>query len=187
VDILSIMVVAVALGMDAFSVAIGIGVVRRKDAFRAALRLAFHFGLFQFFMPLVGWLAGGTIASLISGYDHWIAFGLLVYVGGKMIAEARRTEDEQEGSDPTHGWKLVLLSVATSIDALAVGFSLALLKVPIVFPSVVIGVTAFLMTAAGMFFGGKLGKIFGKKVEVLGGLVLIGIGLKILSEHLWGG
>jgi manganese efflux pump family protein len=184
VDILSILVVAVALGMDAFSVAIAIGAVHRKAVFRPTFRLAFHFGLFQFIMPVIGWVAGSTVAGLISGYDHWIAFGLLAYVGGKMIVDAGREPDGRTLADPTRGWKLILLSVATSIDALAVGFSLALLKVPILYPSTIIGLVAFAMTTAGMYFGGKLGKLFGKRVEVIGGLVLIGIGLKILFEHL---
>jgi putative Mn2+ efflux pump MntP len=184
VDTLSVMVIAVALGMDAFSVAIGIGVANRKDAWRPTLRLAFHFGLFQFIMPLAGWLAGNTVAGIISGYDHWIAFGLLAYVGGKMIMDAIRSEDKPPETDPTRGGTLILLSIATSIDALAVGFSLALLKVPILYPSMIIGIVAFLMTATGMYFGGKLGRIFGKKVEIIGGLVLIAIGGKILFEHL---
>lgn len=183
-DTLSIAVIAVALGMDAFSVAIGIGVINRQDVWRSTFRLAFHFGLFQFIMPLAGWLAGSTVAGIISGYDHWIAFGLLAYVGGKMIMDAYRSGDGPPETDPTRGGKLILLSVATSIDALAVGFSLALLKVPILYPSAIIGIVAFLMTATGMYFGGKLGKIFGKKVEIAGGIVLIIIGGKILFEHL---
>lgn len=181
----SVLLIAVALGMDAFSVAIGIGAASRRISPAPVLRLAASFGLFQFFMPVAGWLGGMTIAAYIDSFDHWLAFALLLYVGGKMIHESFRGKDAEElANDPTRGLTLLMLSVATSIDALAVGLSLALLKTPILYPSVIIGIVAFLMTAAGMIFGEKLGRMFGKRVEVVGGLILVGIGIKILWDHL---
>jgi manganese efflux pump family protein len=184
VSFISILVIAVGLGMDAFSVAIGIGAVSRKVAFTPVLRLSTSFGLFQFMMPIVGWLGGMTVADYIAGFDHWIAFVLLLYVGGKMIHESFQSEEKVHPNDPTKGLMLLMLSVATSIDALAVGLSLAFLKAPILYPSLIIGAVAFIMTAAGMSFGEKLGKICGKRVEVIGGIILIGIGAKILIDHL---
>ena len=180
---ISILVIAIGLSMDAFSVAVSIGAVGRKVSFAPVLRLSASFGLFQFFMPLVGWLGGMTVADYIAGFDHWIAFVLLLYVGGKMIHESFQREEKVHPNDPTKGLTLLMLSVATSIDALAVGLSLAFLKMPILYPSIIIGIVTFIMTALGMLFGEKLGKIFGKRVEVIGGIILIGIGIKILFDH----
>jgi putative Mn2+ efflux pump MntP len=180
----SILIIAVGLGMDAFSVAIGIAAVTRTASYGPAFRLSFHFGLFQTLMPIAGWFAGVTVAPVIEGYDHWVAFCLLAYVGGKMIAESFREEEKIHKEDPTKGLSLVMLSVATSIDALAVGLSFAFLKIPILYPSIIIGVVAFIMTMIGMVFGAKLGGLMGKKVETIGGVILIGIGVKILIEHL---
>jgi len=180
----SILIIAVGLGMDAFSVAIGIAAVTRTASYGPAFRLSFHFGLFQTLMPIAGWFAGMTVAPVIEGYDHWVAFGLLAYVGGKMIVESFREQEKIHREDPTKGLSLVMLSVATSIDALAVGLSFAILKIPILYPSIIIGVVAFIMTMIGMVFGEKLGGLMGKKVETIGGVILIGIGVKILIEHL---
>lgn len=182
-SLFTIFLLAVGLGIDAFSVAIGIGAANRKQSWTPVLRLSLAFGLFQFVMPLAGWLAGSTVVSLIENFDHWVAFALLVLVGGKMIWEGLEKEKDEEKADQTRGWPLLLLSIATSIDALAVGFSFSLLKTPILFPAVIIGVVCFAMTAVGMTFGKVLARIFGKKVEILGGLVLIAIGVKILIEH----
>lgn len=184
-DFLSILIIAVGLGMDALSVAVGIGATTRTLTAGPVLRLACSFGLFQFAMPLAGWLAGDKVADSIGRYDHWVAFLLLAFVGGKMIWESFHHEQQRpQGNDPTQGMTLLILSVATSIDALAVGFSFALLKAPIVFSSVVIGIVCFFMTMGGMIFGRKLGALFGKKAELLGGMVLLGIGVKILWDHL---
>jgi putative Mn2+ efflux pump MntP len=184
-DFLSILIIAVGLGMDALSVAVGIGAAARTLTPGAVLRLAGSFGFFQFAMPLAGWLAGRTVAGYISRYDHWVAFLLLAIVGGKMIRESFSHETKRaHAGDPTRGMMLVVLSVATSIDAFAVGLSFAFLKAPIVHAGVVIGIVCFLMTAAGMIFGRKLGELFGKKAELVGGLVLLGIGIKILWDHL---
>ncbi|MDD4356015.1 MAG: manganese efflux pump MntP family protein [Smithellaceae bacterium] len=183
-SLLTIFILAVGLGVDAFSVAIGIGAANKARSWLPVIRLSFAFGIFQFVMPLIGWLAGSTVVELIENFDHWIAFGLLVLIGGKMIREGFEEENAGEREDQTRGWPLLLLSIATSIDALAVGFSISLLKTPVLFPALIIGVVCFVMTAVGMIFGKGLAKIFGRKVEILGGLVLIAIGVKILIEHI---
>jgi len=183
-DLITIILVAIGLSVDGFSVAIGIGAANTKRSWAPVLRLAAAFGLFQFAMPIAGWLAGLTIANVIANYDHWIAFALLAYVGSKMIWEALKKEKEKETDDQTKGLPLLLLSIATSIDALAVGFSFSVLKEQILFPSVIIGIVCFLMTAVGVIFGKVLARIFGKKVSIFGGVVLIGIGIKILIEHM---
>ncbi|MHB8138762.1 MAG: manganese efflux pump MntP [Smithellaceae bacterium] len=183
-SLLTIFLLAVGLGVDAFSVAIGIGAVNKNKSWAPVVRLSFAFGIFQFVMPLIGWLAGSTVVQMIETFDHWTAFGLLVLIGGKMIWEGFERESDEEKADQTSGWPLLLLSIATSIDALAVGFSLSLLKTPVLFPALIIGVVCFIMTAIGMTFGKGLARIFGRKVEILGGLVLIAIGVKILMEHI---
>ena len=183
-NLITIFILSIGLGIDAFSVAIGIGAANTKRSWSPMLRLAAAFGLFQFAMPIAGWLAGQTVVDIISDYDHWIAFALMAYVGGKMIWEGCKNQREEEKADSTRGLPLLLLSIATSIDALAVGFSFSILKVPIVFPATIIGIVCFLMTVIGMMFGKVLEKIFGKKVEIFGGIVLIGIGIKILIDHL---
>jgi putative Mn2+ efflux pump MntP len=183
---LSILVIAIGLGMDAFAVSIGAAVVLRKLTFGPVFRLSFHFGLFQFLMPIIGWMAGRTVADYIVDYDHWVAFALLAFIGGKMIWDAVKDDDESRfiRKDPTRGVSLLVLSVATSIDALAVGLSLAFLNIKILYPSVVIGFVAALMTIVGMMFGEALGKLLDRKAGILGGIILIGIGVKVLAEHM---
>ena len=177
--------IAVALGMDAFAVAIGAGSQRPAITPRPVFRLSFHFGLFQFMMPIIGFWAGSTVSEYIKDYDHWLALGLLCIVGGKMIKESFADEDAdaKRPANPTRGWTLIMLSVATSIDALAVGLSMAFLGVEVWMPSVIIGIVALLMTAVGMIFGSRLGLLFGRRTGLIGGLILIGIGTKILIEH----
>jgi putative Mn2+ efflux pump MntP len=176
---------AVGLAMDALAVSIAAGLTLGRLTFRHVFRLAFHFGLFQFLMPVVGWLAGRTVEAHIRAVDHWVAFGLLAFVGGKMLWEAFRKEEDRPG-DPTRGWMLVILSIATSIDALAVGLTLGILQVSIWIPSVVIGLVACAFTTVGILSGSRIGKRLGRWPQVLGGLVLVGIGVKILVEHLGG-
>ena len=179
----SLLGIAIALAMDAFAVALGAGVTLNRVTGRHLFRLGFHFGLFQALMPVLGWLAGMSIHRWIAAYDHWVAFGLLALVGGKMIWESFSKEESGPATDPTRGWSLVLLSIATSIDALAVGISLAALGVTIWFPAAVIGLICFILTVTGMLLGRRIGDYWGPRVEVIGGLVLIGIGIKILAEH----
>jgi manganese efflux pump family protein len=182
-SVLSIVLISIGLGTDAFAVAIGTGMILGTPPMGALLRMSFAFGLFQFLMPVLGWTAGMSVSAYVSRYDHWVAFFLLVFVSGKMILDAFRHEDKIIRNDPTRGMTLLLLSIATSIDALAVGLSFALLNVDIVYPSAIIGIIAFIMTWIGMIFGDRLGKLFGRKVEIIGGLILMGIAAKILMEH----
>ena len=183
-SLITVAALAVALGMDALAVAISVGVVLPKLSLRTVFRLSFHFGLFQFFMPILGWSAAMFIRTWIEAYDHWVALALLSLIGAKMIWESFHTEHSpMDKSDPTRGWSLVMLSVATSIDALAVGMSMAALNVHVVTPAILIGVVAAAMTATGMHLGRKLGQRFGKRTELVGGLILIAIGVKILLEH----
>ncbi len=182
---LSLLALAVALAMDAFAVAIVTGVTLASMTWRHVFRLAFCFGMFQALMPVLGWLAGTAVRSAIEAFDHWVAFGLLCLVGGKMLWSGLcGSEGDRPAADCTSGWALWFLSVATSIDALAVGLSLAMVGSPIVVPAVVIGVVAASLTAAGMVLGRRIGAGWGRRVEVLGGLVLVGIGVKIVVEHL---
>ena len=181
----TILGIAFGLAMDAFAVSLGASAVLRNVTPGQYFRFAFHFGLFQFLMPVLGWLGGSTVARWTASFDHWVAFGLLAFVGAKMVREAAADgAEERLRGDPTRGWSLVALSVATSIDALAVGFSFALLSVDVWYPSAIIGVVAAGMTLLGMRVGGRLGRRFGRVMEVAGGLVLLAIGARILWQHL---
>ena len=185
-DAITLTGLALALAMDAFAVALGTGAVLSRLTGRHLFRLGFHFGLFQALMPVIGWLAGLTIIQWVEAWDHWIAFSLLAIIGGRMIYEAFSDEENTDDRDPTKGLSLVLLSIATSIDALAVGFSLSVIGVSIWMPALVIGLVAGVLTIVGMLLGGRIGDRWGSRVEIFGGLVLIAIGVKILIEHLSG-
>jgi putative Mn2+ efflux pump MntP len=177
----SAILLALCLGMDAFAVSLAAGLGLREVNGGHVIRLSLHFGFFQFLMPVLGWLAGLTVNQWISAFDHWLAFGLLAAIGAKMIWEASHDEVQRANrGDPTRGWMLLTLSVAVSLDALAVGLSLAFLEVSVWMPSVVIGVVAAGLTAVGILFGSRLGLRFGQWAERLGGLLLIGIGVRIL-------
>ncbi len=184
-DALSLLALALALAMDAFAVALAAGAGIRPLLFRPCFRLSFHFGLFQALMLVIGWMAGLSLRSFVQHLSHWLAFGLLVVIGGHMLFGALRSEGEEHaGTDPSRGLAMVGLSVATSIDALAVGLSLALLQVSIWWPALVVGLVAALLTLLGLFLGRRAGMAWGSKVEVAGGLVLIAIGVKILLSGL---
>jgi putative Mn2+ efflux pump MntP len=186
-SLFALFAVALALAMDAFAVAVVTGLTLHPVTRRQVFRLAFHFGLFQALMPVVGWATGRVLYHFIESFDHWVAFALLGFVGGRMIWGALRASgEEQARRDPTRGWDLLVLSVATSIDALAVGLSLAVIGAEIVIPAVVIGLVAAALTALGMTVGGWVGLAWGKRFEVLGGLILIGIGARIVYQHLAG-
>lgn len=176
--------IAIGLAMDAFAVSLGIGTGGQATDLRSKVRLAFHFGWFQAMMTVLGWLAGSTVAALIAGIDHWVAMGLLSYVGINMIRNGLDPKQESYPSNPSRGKLLVILSVATSIDAMAVGMSMALLGTSVWVPSIVIGVITLLLSAIGLQAGCRLGEKFGKRVEILGGLILIGIGLRVVITHL---
>ncbi len=182
---LTLIGIAIGLAMDAFAVSIAVGLSLKEVSLRQTLRLAYHFGLFQALMPIIGWLAGRSVERWIGPVDHWIAFGLLSAIGGKMIYEALKGDvEEVERKDPTKGASLVVLSVATSIDALAVGLSLALLGVEIWYPALVIGLVALVFTAVGLHLGKRFGALLGRRMEIVGGVILIAIGVRILLEHL---
>jgi len=184
VDFLSILLIAIGLSADCFAVAISVSISMRSFTPIQVLRVPLSFGLFQALMPVLGWLAGRAIVALIAQYDHWIAFGLLLAVGSRMIWESFRSGEDKKKVDITRGILLIILSLATSIDALAVGLSFAFLEVNIALASSTIGAVAFTVTAIGIFIGRKVGKLFGRRAEAIGGLVLIGIGLRILLEHI---
>ena len=175
---LSLLAISLALGMDALAVSIAVGLIVKTVTPRRVFRLSFHFGLFQFLMPIVGWLAGRQLAGIPSAYHRWAAFGLVCLVGGKMLWGARR--EKKADFDPTRGLALVTLSLATSIDALAVGMSMALLGVSIWGPSVVIALVAAGMTAIGILLADRLGPRWEHWGEAIGGIVLILVGLKML-------
>lgn len=183
-DWLTIFGLAIALAMDAFAVALGVGIRISSLTGRHLFRLGFHFGLFQAFMPILGWLAGLTIQKWIYAYDHWVAFTLLGFVGGKMLYEAFQHNEIIKENDPTCGLTLIILSLATSIDALAVGLSLAMLNISVWAPALVIGVVTGILTVGGLLLGRRCEAAWGKRVEIFGGLVLCAIGLKILLQHL---
>lgn len=172
--------------MDAMAVSLGIGASQFANGRRQLFRLSFHFGLFQALMPVLGWLGGLSVQSYIADIDHWIAFGLLALVGGRMMRSGFDANGESHNSDPSRGGVLVLLSVAVSIDALAVGLSLAVMRISILYPALVIGLVTGGLSLAGLRLGGRLGQAFGKRMEIVGGAILIGIGLRVLIAHLAG-
>ncbi|MFO7555208.1 MAG: manganese efflux pump MntP family protein [Desulfobacterales bacterium] len=183
---INIFAIAVALAMDAFAVSIATGINLKTVSFRQTFRLSWHFGLFQFMMPVIGWRAGASIRGYIEQYDHWVAFGLLTFVGISMIREAFGNDKHKKPiKDQTRGWTLVILSVATSIDALAVGFSISLLNVSIWTPALIIGIVAGLFSIMGLQIGERIGSARRLSLysEAIGGIVLIAIGCNILYEH----
>lgn len=177
---------AIALAMDAFAVAVAAGLNLKTVSFRQTFRLSWHFGLFQALMPILGWGGGSLVRSFSADYDHWVACGLLVFVGGHMIKEAFEAEQGNcQKKDPTRGLTLVMLSVAVSIDALAVGLSLAMLNVTIFTPALIIGVVALGFTVLGLHLGKMICRFrhLVMYAEIGGGLALWLIGLNILREH----
>lgn len=184
VSIFNLLVVAVGVSADAFAVSLAQGVRIRRHLHRDALLVALTFGLFQALMPLLGWVLGAQFSSFIAPIDHWVAFTLLLLIGGKMLWEAFHTDHSEQTSGRVRPRELLLLAVATSIDALAVGLSFAFLHVDIVPAVIVIGVITAALTYIGVVLGHRVGTRFQAPAEVVGGLVLIGIGVKILVEHL---
>ncbi|MCW4019839.1 MAG: manganese efflux pump MntP family protein [Candidatus Bathyarchaeota archaeon] len=183
-DAVTVLLVAVGLAMDSFSVSISSGLATKSPRVRDALKIGGFFGFFQAFMPVLGWLGGLTMLDLISGVDHWIAFGLLSLIGCRMMYESVKKKRDGKDAGLPNGYVLFTLSVATSIDALAVGVSLAFLKVSIATPIAVIGIVTFLLSFLGVYLGNRLGHIFENKIGIVGGLILIGIGIKIVLEHM---
>ncbi len=189
-NFLTVIGIAFGLSLDAFTVALTNSIVIKDLHFKHGFRMAVSFGFFQFVMPIIGWAAGMTFSSYIKRIDHWIAFALLAFVGGRMMwnglpikrKETYHSDDEKK--DCRNLLTLFLLSIATSIDALAIGLSFAMISVEIVLPSIMIGVITFMVSMIGYGIGKKIGKIVRIELDILGGIVLLGIGVKILVDHL---
>ncbi len=186
--IIEFFLTGVGLSMDAFAVAICKGLGMRKVNYKQMLLIALFFGGFQALMPLLGWLLGRQFEQYITSVDHWIAFALLVLIGANMLREARKEDDtadtEAVYDAPLPLGQLLLMAIATSIDALAVGISFAFLGVNIWLAIAVIGTTTFLISAAGVFIGNRFGNRYEKRATIAGGIILILLGVKILLEHL---
>ena len=172
--------IAVGLAMDAFSVSLAGGAALKKDIVKTAVLTGLMFGFFQFAMPVIGWLVGAPISSIINPYGYWIVVALFFFIGGKMIYDA--VKGDEEGVSLIGFKVLTLLAIATSIDALAVGISYGLIGEAILLPSIIIGIVAFAFSFAGVLAGHKLSDVLGSKMEIFGGIVLILIGLKFLVE-----
>lgn len=184
-SIFDILIVAVALAMDCFSVSLAAGVSSDKPRFRTVLMMAVFFGGFQGLMPVVGWLTGSGMANLIAAFDHWVALALLVFIGVGMIRGAL-SEGEGKALDVTKVRTLVELAVATSIDALVIGVNLGIMQNSLLVPALIIAAVSFLLTIAGFYLGAYFRRICKFKFELVGGIVLIGIGIKIFLEHTLG-
>jgi manganese efflux pump family protein len=182
-DLVSVFLIAVGLAMDAFAVSIAKGIVIDRERRKSAVFLASSFGGFQMLMPIIGYFAGISFRDVLMGVDHWIAFGLLAIIGSKMIYDSTKKGYEKEDS-VLKFHSVLTLSVATSIDALMVGLSFAFLQTSIFTPILVIGIVTFALSFMGFFFGCGLGQVFGNRIKIVGGLILIAIGLEILLEHL---
>ncbi len=180
----AIMLTAFGLAMDAFAVSLSVGTTPGGRDRRAIFRIAFHTGLFQGLMTLFGWLAGSTIAGWINQWDHWLVAVLLAFVGVRMIREGLDPKVDGCPSDLTRGGSLLMVCIATSIDAMAVGLSMAMLKVDVLFASGIIALVTLVLSITGCLIGGGLGGRFGKRMEIIGGLILNGIGLRVLLAHL---
>lgn len=184
-SLVTLLLVSVGLAADAFAVSVGKGLQTRRLTPRYALALAVTFGLFQGVMPVIGWLLGSGLRDYVTAVDHWIAFGLLALIGAKMIWEALAGDGDDAGDDGTIPLReLLVLGVATSIDALAVGIGFAFLEVSIVGAAVLIAAITFVLSYVGVYLGHRAGARFSGPAEVVGGVILIGIGTKILFDHL---
>ena len=180
--IFELFLIGIGLSMDAFAVAICKGLSMRRIDGRQTVTVAAFFGGFQALMPFLGWALGKQFEQYITRYDHWIAFVLLAYIGGKMLCEALRDKEEARAANFSLR-ELLVLAVATSIDALAVGITFAFLKVEIGLASAIIGCTTFALSLVGVFIGNRFGSRYKQRAEAVGGIILILIGLKILLEH----
>ena len=179
-----IVLIAFSLAMDSFSVSVAGGLVPRRFRVRDALKVAFSFGFFQAVMLIIGWFAGMSVIDLIADFDHWVAFALLLIIGCRMIHESVCKRPDERRINIFNPYLLLVLSVATSIDALAAGLSLSLLEIQIFTPAAVTGFVTFLLSLFGLLVGRRSRNILLGKVEVVGGLILICLGIKILIEHL---
>lgn len=184
-ELITVVLISIGLAMDALAVSLCIGTTGQIASLRGKLRLAAHFGIFQAGMTALGWLLGETIVHYVEGFDHWIAFILLGYVGFNLIRSGFNQDGQAFDQDPSTGKVLVILSFATSIDAFAVGLSIAFLKVPVLFSVAMIGLVALLLSTVGLFAGVRLGEKFGKRMEIVGGVILLWIGVRVVLAHLF--
>jgi len=185
---LSIVLIGFALSADAFAVSVTSGITIKKNHLQHAMTAGLFFGGFQALMPLLGWFGGSFTSKYVGSFDHWIAFALLAYVGGKMIHEACKKDDEnnnKEGDGRIGLYTMLILAIATSLDALAVGLTLAFIDVEIYIPALIIGIITFVTSFIGVYIGKFFGHLFEKKLEVLGGIILIGIGIKTVIDHIF--
>jgi manganese efflux pump family protein len=182
--LIEILLISFGLAMDAFAVSICAGTNELTRGKGPTFRLSFHFGLFQFMMPVIGWLLGSGIQKYIEAYDHWVVLGLLAFVGTKMIKSGFDKNADMKKGDLSKGMNLIIVSIATSLDALAIGISFAMLNTGILYPSLIIGIITASLSFVGVRLGNKLGTKFGKRMEILGGIILILIGIRILVEHI---
>lgn len=186
-EFLSLLFIALSLSADCFAVSLGGCISIKNLKYVQVFRSALAFGVAQTLMPVIGWLAGSTLITFISGFDHWLAFGLLILVGGRMILEAFHKKDgEEKCLDITRGMLLFSLAFVTSIDALAVGLSFAFLQINIISASLIIGIVAFSITHLGFYLGRKAGRVLGQHAKIAGGIILIFIGFRVLLSHLLG-
>lgn len=181
---LNIVIMAFGLALDAFAVSVGSGIAIRQMRLRHAMLIASFFGVFQAIMPILGWTCGFFTRDVLADYDHFIAFGLLAFIGVKMIIEAFR-QGEEKIFNPLDIYVLFTLAVATSIDAFAVGITLSLVHIHIMTPALIIGSITFVLSLAGVYIGDYFGHLFENRLEIAGGLILLGIGTKILIQHLF--
>ena len=185
-NILTIIIIAIGLSMDTFAVSVAAGSTYKNPRINHAFRMAFAFGSFQALMPVAGWLAGLSLRQYISDYDHWIAFILLAFIGCKMIYESFKIKHVQQKTDTLSNTMLLVLALATSIDALAVGFTFSfLLAGSLIIAVIIIGLTTFIFSYAGFYIGKHFGHFFESRIEALGGMILLAIGSKILLQHLF--
>jgi len=183
-DTLDLVLIAFALSVDAFAVSLAAAATGSMRGARRAFRLSFHFGLFQFLMPVLGWAAGTAVRDAIADFDHWVAFVLLTVVGVRMFRSSRRPGEAPGAEDPSRGFPLLALSTAVSIDALAVGLGLGMMRIDIWMPSVVIGIVAAAMSLVGIILGNRLHSRYGRIAEFVGGVILILIAVRIVVTHL---
>ncbi|MBP7506441.1 MAG: manganese efflux pump [Prolixibacteraceae bacterium] len=186
-EIFTIFLIAFSLSFDSFAVSVtsGLSLCRKHLKFSDAFKIAITLAVFQALMPLIGWLLGSTIKDLIQEADHWIALALLSFLGVRMIIEGTKPVGQKRIKNPTHWKVLITMAIATSIDALAVGISFAFLYSSIVLPVIIIGVITFLVSMSGIYMGKNAGKKIASKAEIIGGVILIAIGLKIFIEHIF--
>jgi len=187
-SVIRIVLIALGLAADAFAVSVAEGIVVEKATHRRhAVRVAMMFGGFQAAMPILGWLLGNSVRTVLAPVEHWVAFGLLGFIGAKMLFDALTGAETEAAGRESRGLRLLMLGVATSIDAFAVGLTLAMLHVGIWIPAAIIGVLTGVLSAIGVHAGDDIGTRLGRRAEAIGGLILLGLGVKILIDHLFGG